>query len=296
MTPSHLPFAPRFVATLALLAAAASGSRAAHAQVAPSPEPPPPTQTFATPPGQHDAGDLKGAGPLLLPPPPPPAPPAVVAQPEPPYEPPPPRPVPEYDDPSWSFEGAAFTPGPRVSLSVVRLLPEKYGNATGGLIGIDVVGITDDDDESDDVLGFAGDMGLAIGVNGDGNIPFDAHFGMGFGLILGPLRLAPIAGVGADTLGGGDGGFSMNGAFYWLVEGRARLGFEGLGFEGFGGRAFRGNISGDRALDVPRETRAAIQAFTVLDDDDELFFGASFTDFGEARAFGAFVGYGANRE
>lgn len=286
--------APRCPRSLRLAVAAALLTASGPA-FGTEPPPPPPDTPFATPPGLNTP--WKETAPPVLTPPPPPPPKVAVAEPEPPpYVPPPIEEQPEDYGSDWSFESAPFPDTPRVTLSVLRLAPERFGNATGGLIGIDVAGITEDDGSGDDVIGFAGDMGLAIGLNSDGNIPFDSHFGFGFGLMLGPLRLAPLVGVGADTLGGGDGGFTMDGAFYWLVEGRARLAFGSVGLEGFGGRAFRGNISGDRALDVPRETRAGVQVFTVLDGGTELFFGGSFLDFGDARALGAHVGFAAPRD
>lgn len=278
------------------LAAALCASLLALSAPAHGDEPPPADAPFATPPGLNTPWK-DTAPPVLTPPPPPPK---LVAEPEPaPYEPPPPAVAAddaEADDYDGSYDGAPFPESPRVSLSIVRLVPERFGNATGGLLAIDIVGITDDDGSSDDFIGFAGDMGLAIGLNSDGNIPFDSRMGFGFGLMLGPLRIAPLVGVGADTMGGGDGGFTMDGAFYWLVEGRARLAFEGLGLEGFGGRFFRGNITGDRATDVPRETRAGVQAFTSLDGGAELFLGGTFVDFGDAQALGAHIGFGARRD
>ncbi len=235
--------------------------------------PPDNTRGFATPPGVEP------------PPPLPPPPPLTVAQPE------PSMPEPDEDEP-WRdpWEGARFTSGPRVTFAVDRLDAERYGKTTGFWLGVDAVAL---EGEDDDLFGPAGVAGFGVGVNGDGNVPFDAHLGAGFGVILGPLRIAPLVGVGADTIGGGDGNtYSVDAALYWAVEGRARLGLGGVGLEVSGKRLFRGAIDGDRAADVPRETRLWGRAFTVLEDGDELFFGVTYAGYGDAKAFGGLIGYG----
>lgn len=168
------------------------------------------------------------------------------------------------DDDGWSGGEDIFrVPATAVDIRAAYAKPAGFDaimavtvNMAGGLF------VASDDDIA---VGIEMDYRLGIGATTDGNIPFDARFGAGPGLRLGPVTVSPVIGVGIDTAGAG-GDYDMGAAFYWYPGGRLRIGFEDFGLSGYAARTFRGSIGADAASDVPNLTHVEARLWFGLDD------------------------------
>ncbi|MBI4701852.1 MAG: hypothetical protein HY744_11990 [Deltaproteobacteria bacterium] len=188
--------------------------------------------------------------------------------------------------------------GVRGQIDSLYVTPKRVGDSAYDpflniVVGLEGGPIASDD--LDDVLGVALDYGLSFGFNTQKNVPFDLHFGLGPGVRLGPLVLAPVLGGGIDALGAGpDDTFQMSGAFYWYLGGRLRVGISKYAIEGYAARTFRGSLMGDVASDVTNQSRLVVRAARLIENDEqEISLGFLLTDFEDrARGYGGCLSYG----
>ena len=231
--------------------------------------------------------------------------PAVIAMPLPPstrVEPsepsdhrPPPEPYLRHSGFDWDdFMAAEFTHN--FDFQVGYLNPEGgFDGALGFALRFNSNALLPQD--RDAIFGVVPDIASMLGVNTDGNVPFDLHVGLGPGLRLGPVSLAPVIGVGIDTMGAG-GDYDMDAALYWYPAGKLRLGFGWLALDGYLARTFRGSIKGEAAGDIPNQTRVEVKAFRLTENKGGLFLGFHWTDMSRysvpAQYMGGMIGFGAH--
>ena len=180
--------------------------------------------------------------------------------------------------------------GMRVEVGLQHYAPENelIPSAWGGLFRVDGAGIL-----AEEFIGLAIAGTFELGVNDDVNIPFDLHLGPGLGLILGPVSIAPIVGLGIDTLGAGDDGtYKMAAAFYWYVEARLRIDIYSFGVDVVGARTQRGAIDGTAAVDVPHQLRLSGHLGKVFEDRDELSIGFEVKSDDASMIYTGLIGYG----
>lgn len=136
--------------------------------------------------------------------------------------------------------------------------------------------------KGDGHIGFAMGYGVSLGITSNLNVPFDARFGIGFGLRFAHFRLIPLGGIGLDTMGGGsDSSFKVPLAFYWYIEGRIRFTFGSFALEGIAARQARGSIGGDRDT-VPHENRFGVLLAKQFEDSFALSVGPRLTIYDNA--------------
>jgi hypothetical protein len=185
------------------------------------------------------------------------------------------------DDVSDLFRGA----GLQAQLGVGYLQP-KPGVPEAWIF---TFGLEQDEIHGDEFIGFAQSAGLSLGVTTDQNIPFDARGAIGFGVRFWRIRLVPVVGLGTDTMGGGDGGFTVPLAAYWYAEGRVGLGLPWFGLEGIASRHARGSFDGV-ADEVPVENRLTVQLAKHLADGIAGSVGFRAVDYGRSASLGGVVG------
>lgn len=171
----------------------------------------------------------------------------------------------------------------RFELALGQLSPDyvrpKAFVATAGIDYATILG--------DSPIGFAMVYGAALGITSKLNVPFDLRAGAGFGLRFLRFRLIPIAGIGADTMGGGaDDSFKVPLAFYWFVEARARAYlFSGIALEGIAAHQVRGSIGGDPNV-VGNENRITVLLSDRLDSSLVGSIGFRYIDYRTATMLG----------
>lgn len=178
--------------------------------------------------------------------------------------------------------------GPRLELALGALSPvdPALGGVFTSALSLEAVGV------GFEPIGVAVGYGASFGLNGDANAFFDVHGGLGPGLRIGPLMLAPLLGVGVDALGGDDpDAYHFGTAAYWYAEGRLRLEGGVLGVEQAVSRAARGTFS-KAAIDAPTEIRLASRVFVLVDGYYEISAGFAYTDYESAEAMTGLLGFG----
>ena len=181
------------------------------------------------------------------------------------------------DDDDGDFEfGFPHFVGVRAQVDGAYIIPDDAREKSFGIAaGLDIGFVTGR------TIGFATDLGLALGYDFDGNVPFDTHVGIGFNVGFGPLSLVPLIGIGVDTRGAGDEltTHQMDAAFYWYPGGRLRLRFGPVALEGYAAATFRGSIEADQATDIGQLARVVARACYIDDDESEYYLGFRYTKY-----------------
>ncbi len=148
---------------------------------------------------------------------------------------------PSYDDEIKPKQG-------RLELSGFQFTPPADGDkVVGGWASIGALQTSN----KGDFFGVGVELDLGIGYGSKKLMPWDVRLGGGPSFLIGPVWLLPLAGIGADGIGGQDDHFKMKGAAYYYYGGRAGVRFSpSFGLEGFLGVHRR---AGDAPLD--RELR-----------------------------------------
>jgi hypothetical protein len=93
-----------------------------------------------------------------------------------------------------------------------------FEKSTGVNIGLDAFSRS-----AEGPIGAAAELGGNVGIGKEGFLPWDVHFGVGPALIVPPITLAPLVGIGGDGIGGStpvDGATTLHlrvdgGAYYY---------------------------------------------------------------------------------
>lgn len=205
-----------------------------------------------------------------------------------------PRPI----APAGPFDLSGGLGPPMAFLIGQQVAPEddRFDKIYGGVVRIEGAFPSRDAGSVD----FATDFTMAAGYDSKSAFYFDLGAGIGFSLALGPLRVAPLVGVGIDgSAGAADEAYAVPIAGYYSYGARARVGLGRASAIDLAAsrRARAGNGDtrtvgkDDVPVDATDQTWLSL-SYVMASDGGALSLGARYVDYGDAKALGLALGKG----